>query len=181
LQATTLLEIYRTKRRALQRYVRRFLSNDAEAADVSQEAFLRVYVAELGGETPVSEALLYTVARNLALSELRKRTTRATDTLGDMDVLDVPAPGSNPEAKLQERQAIEAVEAAMDRMAPKCLEVFRLRKLENLSHAEIGERMSISTKTVERHITRALQLCHEAMEERSAARSTGVARSGRTL
>lgn len=178
MEPTPLLEIYRTKRRALERFLRRFLGSEAEAADVSQEAFLRVYVAELGSKTPVSEALLYTVARNLALSELRKRTTRATDTLGDMDVLDVIAPGSNPEAKLQERQAIEAVEAAMERMAPKCLEVFRLRKLENLSHAEIGERMNISTKTVERHITRALQLCHEASGERGAARKSTALRPG---
>ena len=56
-----------------------------------------------------------------------------------------------------------AVSTAMDRMAPKCLEVFRLRKLEGLSHAEIGARLGISTKTVERHITRALQICHEQL------------------
>jgi RNA polymerase sigma factor (sigma-70 family) len=173
-----LLDIYRTRRRALERYVRRVLGNGADAADVSQEAFLRVYAAELGGETPISEALLYTVARNLALSELRKRTTRATDAMGDLDVLGVIAPGLDPEAKLQERQAIAAIEAAMERMAPKCLEAFRLRKLEDLSHAEIGERMNISTKTVERHITRALQLCRDAMNEQSSARAHGTARSG---
>jgi RNA polymerase sigma-70 factor (ECF subfamily) len=80
-----------------------------------------------------------------------------------MDTLGVIAPGADPEAQMQERQMIAAVESAMQRMAPKCLEVFRLRKIENLSHSEISERMNISTKTVERHITRALQLCHEAL------------------
>lgn len=160
-----LIEIYQRRSKMLERYVRRLLGNTADAADVSQEAFLRVYAAELGGQTPVSEALLYTVARNLALSELRKRTTRATDTTMDLDALGVIAPGANPEAQMQERQLIAAVEAAMQRMAPKCLEVFRLRKIDNLSHAEIGSRLGISTKTVERHITRALQLCHEALAE----------------
>ncbi|MCH7343347.1 RNA polymerase sigma factor [Pelomonas sp. CA6] len=160
-----LIEMYQRRSKALERYVRRLLGNSADAADVSQEAFLRVYAAELGGQTPVSEALLYTVARNLALSELRKRTTRATDTIADLDALGVIAPGANPEAQLQERQYIGAVELAMQRMAPKCLEVFRLRKIDNLSHAEIGERLNISTKTVERHITRALQLCHEALAD----------------
>jgi RNA polymerase sigma-70 factor (ECF subfamily) len=171
-----LIEAYSQRRRTIERYVRRFLGNSEDAADVSQEAFLRVYAAELGGQTPVSEALLYTVARNLALSELRKRTTRATDALGDMDVLGVIAPGLSPEAQLQERQMIAAVERAMEHMAPKCLEVFRLRKIENLSHMEISKRLNISTKTVERHITRALQLCHEAMAEHDIGKQTGAQR-----
>jgi len=173
-----LIEIYRQRSKALERYVRRLLGNGADAADVSQEAFLRVYAAELGGQTPVSEALLYTVARNLALSELRKRTTRATDTMGDMDVLGAIAPGASPEAQMEERQLIDAVEAAMQRMAPKCLEVFQLRKIDNLSHAEIGQHMGISTKTVERHITRALQLCHEALAEHEAGGHQRAARLG---
>lgn len=173
-----LLEIYHRRSKALERYVRRLLGNGADAADVSQEAFLRVYAAELGGQTPVSEALLYTVARNLALSELRKRTTRATDAIADMDVLGAIAPGANPEAQMEERQLIEAVERGMQRMAPKCLEAFQLRKLENLSHAEIGERMGISNKTVERHITRALQLCHEALAEHEAGGRRSAVRVG---
>ena len=159
----SLLDIYRARRRALERYVQRLLGNADEAAEVSQEAFLRVYAAELGEQTPVSEALLYTVARNLALSELRKRTSRATDAVGDWDDLRVEDTGPSVETLMQNRQRVAAVEAAMDRMAPKCLEVFRLRKIDNLSHAEIARQLDISPKTVERHITRALQLCHEAM------------------
>lgn len=162
----------------MERYVRRLLGNGADAADVSQEAFLRVYAAELGGQTQVSEALLYTVARNLALSELRKRTTRATDAMADMDALGLIAPGASPESQMEERQLIDAVETAMRQMAPKCLEAFRLRKLDNLPHAEIARRMDISTKTVERHITRALQLCREALAERESTRRSGAARRG---
>lgn len=159
----SLADIYRARRRALERYIQRLLGNADDAAEVSQEAFLRVYAAELGDQTPVSEALLYTVARNLALSELRKRTARATDAVGDWDQLRVEDLAPGVEAMMQQRQRIAAIESAMARMAPKCLEVFRMRKVDNLSHAEIAERLGISTKTVERHITRALQLCHEAM------------------
>jgi RNA polymerase sigma-70 factor (ECF subfamily) len=159
----TLADIYRARRTALERYVRRFLGNPEEAADVAQEAFLKVYAAEVGHQTPVSEALLFTAARNLALSELRKRTARATDAMGDMSELGVEAIGSNPEAIASNRQMITAVEAAMKNMSPRCLEVFRLRKLDGLSHLEISQSLGISTKSIERHITHALQLCHEAL------------------
>lgn len=164
---TTVLDMYRQRARALERFVRRLLGNADEAVEVSQEAFLRVYAAEVGGRTEVSEALLYTVAKNLALSELRKRTSRATDAMGDLADSGVEAPGMNPEQIASQRQMIDAVEIAMTRMPPKCLEVFRLRKLDDLSHAEIAHRLNISTKTVERHITHALQLCHEALADRS--------------
>lgn len=168
----SVLDIYRVRRKALQRYIQRLLGNADDAADVSQEAFLRVYAAEVGEHTPVSEALLYTVARNLALSELRKRTSRATDTVGDWDDLRVEDTGPSVEAMLQNRQRMAAIESAMEKMAPKCLEVFHMRKIDNLPHAEIARQLNISPKTVERHITRALQLCHEAM----AAHDQGLRR-----
>lgn len=167
-----LTDLYRQRHKALERYVRRLLRNAEDAADVSQEAFLRAYAAELGDATPMSEALLYTVARNLALTELRKRTLRATDATEDMDDLQLHDPAGKPEDQLERRQMIEAIETAMSRMAPKCLEVFRLRKIEDVSHAAIATQLDISTKTVERHMMRALQLCHEALQE-------GTAKSGK--
>ncbi len=160
---TRLQEIYLDRKGALERFVGRFLHNADDAADVAQEAFLRVYAAEVGGQTPASEALLYSVARNLALSELRRRTSRATDSMADLDDLGLADQAPNPEAKLQQRQMVRAVEAAMNEMPPRCLEAFRLRKLDGLSQADIADRMGISPKTVERHITQALQLCHVAL------------------
>ena len=161
--AMSLADIYRDRRTALERYLRRFLGNAEEAADVAQEAFLKVYAAEIGHQTPVSEALLYTAARNLALSELRKRTSRATDAMGDMSELSVEAVGADPEAIASNRQMIASVETAMKKMSPRCLAVFRLRKLDELSHIEIALQMGMTTKSVERHMTHALQLCHEAL------------------
>jgi RNA polymerase sigma factor (sigma-70 family) len=159
----SLVDIYKQRRRALERYVRRLLANPDEASDVAQEAFLRVYAEELGDRTPASAALLYTVARNLAISELRKRKSRATDSVGDMSSLQLISEDLRPDEQADMQEQLAAVERAMARMAPKCLEVFRLRKLQELSHAEIADQMDISNKTVERHISRALELCREEL------------------
>lgn len=47
---------------------------------------------------------------------------------------------------------------AIDEMPTKCKEVFKLSRFEDLTHKEIAQKLSISTKTVENHITRAVKL-----------------------
>jgi len=158
------IALYKERQKKLVRYVQRFLRSHAEAEEVSQEAFLRAYAAEVGGATAYSEALLYTVARNLALSELRKRTTRASEQLDACD-LDLTHYGNDPEAQAIDRNLIACVERAMAQMPPKCLEVFQLRKIDDLSHAEISARLGISVKTIERHLTKALSICRATLDD----------------
>lgn len=55
-------------------------------------------------------------------------------------------------------EIINKMHEAVNRMPDKCREVFKLSRFEGLSHKEIGERLSISTKTVENHITKAMKI-----------------------
>lgn len=158
------IALYKDRQKKLVRYVQRFLRSTAEAEDVSQEAFLRAYAAEVGGATAYSEALLYTVARNLALSELRKRTTRASEEYEELFHRDANQSRNDPEAQVIDRDLIACVERAMSRMPPKCLEVFQMRKIDDMSHAEISAQLGISVKTIERHLTKALRICRETMD-----------------
>lgn len=159
----SVVALYKDRQKKLVRYVQRFLRSHAEAEEVSQEAFLRAYAAEVGGATEYSEALLYTVARNLALSELRKRTTRAHGHHEESLRLDQHDFRNDPETRAIDRNMIACVERAMSTMPPKCLEVFQLRKIDELSHAEISDKLGISVKTIERHLTKALRICRETM------------------
>jgi RNA polymerase sigma-70 factor (ECF subfamily) len=49
------------------------------------------------------------------------------------------------------------VYATIEKMAPVRKKVFHLSRLEGLSHKEIAEQLSISPKTVENHIGRAIR------------------------
>lgn len=158
------IALYKDRQKKLIRYVQRILHSHAEAEDVSQEAFLRAYAAEVGGATEYSEALLYTVARNLALSELRKRTTRASESYEELYHVDPEHAWNAPEAQAIDRNLIAGIERAMLAMPPKCLEVFRLRKIDDLSHAEISAQLGISIKTIERHLTKALRICRDTVQ-----------------
>lgn len=138
----------------------RMLGSEPDAADLTQDAFLRIYAAELGDRTELSSALLTVTARRLALNEIRNRTRRATDTVGDIDSLGVMAI-DDPASIAEQHELAASLEKAISTMPLQCGKVFRMRKVDGLSHAEIAAELGISTKTIERHLTKAIKICRD--------------------
>lgn len=162
--------LYRQHRNRLERFVARVLGREHErAADLAQDAFLRIYAAELGEQTQLSEALLYTAAKRLALNELRNVARRATDSTDRWDDLDSSDDRGDPQRILEARQSLQAMEAVVHGLPDRCREVLLMRKVEGLSHAEIAEQLGIAVKTVERHLTRALAACRQQLPARDLA------------
>jgi RNA polymerase sigma-70 factor (family 1) len=58
----------------------------------------------------------------------------------------------------------ENLNAAINRLPDKCKEVFILSRFEELSNKEISEKLNISIKTVENHITKALRNLRSDLE-----------------
>jgi len=52
----------------------------------------------------------------------------------------------------------ELLERAMEDFAPRCREIFRMSRYENLKIAEIAEKLDISKRTVETQISKALKI-----------------------
>ena len=142
-------------------YVARFCSSTADVEDVVQEAYLHVFCAlrKTGpaGHTPA--ALLYTTARNIAISRLRHQK-----------VVNAAAPGISMEERFRrEHRGVEQQASRQEQMRlllrvvnglpPKCRDVFVLRMIEGLSQYEIATRLGISVSTVEKHLARGLRQC----------------------
>lgn len=65
---------------------------------------------------------------------------------------------NNPiEEEIHARELKTKIARLIDKLPTRCQEVFRLRREKQLSNKEIAVGMNISEKTVERHMTRALQ------------------------
>lgn len=60
-------------------------------------------------------------------------------------------------------QLIDHLHEAIRGLPEKCREVFELSRFAGMSHKEISAKLQISTKTVERHITRALKALKSQM------------------
>jgi len=70
---------------------------------------------------------------------------------------------SNPETLLMHQELIATIEIAIEALPEKSKAVFKLSREEQLSYIEIAERLNISTKTVEAHISKSLRLLRNSL------------------
>ena len=62
-----------------------------------------------------------------------------------------------------EEEVIKKVQHSIKQLPDKCREVFHLSRFEGLSHKQIAEKLEISTKTVENHITKAMKIIRKEL------------------
>jgi RNA polymerase sigma-70 factor (ECF subfamily) len=59
----------------------------------------------------------------------------------------------------------EIIQQAIDRLPPRCREIFLMSRIENLKTSEIAERLELSGRTVETQISKALKLLRVELAE----------------
>jgi len=151
----TFIKLFAESRQALQRYIRRFVGSTETAKEIVQEAFLRTYRERESAITP--RAFLFSTARNLAANEVRHRRTVERDALGHSDELRVAAEHESLEAALLRDERNRLIQQAIDRLPPQCRAAFTLRIFHECSYKEVADRLGISVKTVEKHISRGMR------------------------
>jgi len=151
----------------------RILRSADDAAEVSQEAYLKVYLA-LQQDTArehCPKALLYTTARNLAISRLRHQKVIDRSALAVTVNQELQAERRSPEQFASSSEDLRDLLRVVNQLPPKCRQVLLLRMLEGLSQKEIAARLSIAVSTVEKHLAKALHSSRNAMAELKLSRS----------
>lgn len=128
------------------------------AADIVQETYQRMFTSNLWQQADNPRALLHRIAANLATDYERRSRTRnlylAAEDINDAALQTTD--GIDPEQINLARERLDQLVSAVNRLPAKCRAVFVLRKFEELSHAEIAERLGISRNMVEKHLRNAL-------------------------
>jgi RNA polymerase sigma-70 factor (ECF subfamily) len=147
------------------RYVLVMLRNAAEAEDVTQECFLRLFVdLRSGKRIDNMKAWLFRAGHNLAIDRRRLHDFRLQDSLdGDtQDLVDSRYPSSE-EAMLRQEQ-LAMMRAALDRLSPQQRLCLHLRT-EGFRYREIADILGVSESTVcenlRRGLSRLMKDCHE--------------------
>jgi RNA polymerase sigma factor (sigma-70 family) len=160
-----LLDQIFSHRAALQKYLRKFTAGAEDIEDLIQEAYVRVCALPAGQQVNSPRALLFRIARNLAVDRARQRLTRATDDVADFEPLNVSSEEAEPDAQVDLDRRFESFCAAVDSLPPLCRRVFVLRKVYQLSHAEIAQVLGLSHSTIEKHVAKGLLRCRDRLRQ----------------
>lgn len=136
-------------------YVRAYkiLQDEDTCQDLVQDIFISLWTKRLTISINNLSAYLHQAAKLRVFQYLRdgKTAQRHLDQMKLVEAQDTL------QEQLQFDETNQLLMDALSELPEKCREVFQLSRFEQLSHKEIAERLDISTKTVENHITKALK------------------------
>ncbi|MCS7224887.1 MAG: sigma-70 family RNA polymerase sigma factor [Armatimonadetes bacterium] len=137
----------------------RFLGNRDEAADATQETFLKAFqqLSRFRGRSAFG-TWLFRICVNCCQDILRKRREIAVSQLDgneseDMSVWD-PNEG-NPDELISERERARAIQKALAQLDPDFRQVLILCDMEGLTYSEVAEILRIPEGTVKSRLHRA--------------------------
>jgi RNA polymerase sigma-70 factor (ECF subfamily) len=141
----------------------RFTGREAEAQDLTQEVFLRVYrsLASFRTNEGSFTTWLARLTRNLLIDHYRRtRHERVTDSIEEQ------LPGvelrsenrdslaNRPDSAVAGREASELLQGALAKLSPELRETIILRDLQEMEYREIAQALSIPEGTVKSRLNR---------------------------
>lgn len=141
----------------LRYFIARMLSDETEAEDVVEEAFIRVYRHRERFDVGAKfTTWLYTIALNLARNRLRSRTRRPEfvplDELTEEELESQQRAFTRepaPDVHLENLEIARGLEASLAALSPQLREPLELFACNDCAQAEIAERFNCSVKAIE--------------------------------
>lgn len=137
----------------------KILKDEEVCKDIVQEVFLGIWKNPTLGEVESIKAYLLKSVRFKVLMKLRKNrvSERHLETMREQTA-------NTTEQFIDFQELNETIESSIEALPDKCQEVFRLSRMEHLSNKEIAEKLNISVRTVETHISHALRSLRSRMD-----------------
>ena len=154
----TLHALYRDHRSWLENWLRQRMGNAWDAADLSQDTFVRV----LASAQPLADlreprAYLLTVGKRLLSNFYTRRSLEQAylDALAQLPEDSVPSP----EQRWLLLESLQALDELLDGLPAVVRRAFLWSQLEGLGYREIAERLKVSERTVKRYMAQAYEHC----------------------
>ena len=141
-------------------FIFNYLGDLESSEDVVQETMIKLYQKKhYYKEIAKFSTWLYTIAKNLANTELRKRKQRKTTLLSqfskDDKAYELPSNDPEPGQDIQTDIVNKIISNAVDQLSEKFKIVIVLRDIQGLSYEDISEIINVPIGTVKSRINRA--------------------------
>lgn len=140
-------------------FIFKYLNDYEGTEDVVQETMIKVYINKDSYKTIAKfSTWIYTIASNLAITELKKRKRRnqiSINSYGENDeTMELPGTNHSPEEITDSGIKSKIIMEALQKLPEVYREVVILRDIQELSYEEIAEIKQISVGTVKSRINR---------------------------
>lgn len=158
LKEQTFHDLYRDHRGWLESWLSRRLSNGCDAADLSQDTFLRLLASsQRVADLQEPRAYLLTVGKRLLSNFYQRRSLEQAylAALAAMPEDCVPSP----ETRWLLLETLQALDELLDGLPRAVRRAFLWSQLEGLTYQQIAERLQVSERTIKRYMAQAYEHC----------------------
>jgi RNA polymerase sigma-70 factor (ECF subfamily) len=140
-------------------FIYRFVGNRSDAEDIVQETLLRVYKNKhMYKEIAKFSTWVYTIAGNLAKTELRRRKRHkifsVSNFVNEERDYDIPDKAHSPEKQVDSTIQEAIIQKAIEKLPVKFKEVIILRDIQGFAYEEISQILDIPLGTVKSRVNR---------------------------
>lgn len=145
-------------------YAFSIIKNTEEVEDIVQKTFYKLWDQRENIDIKTSiKSYMYRMVHNACLNKIRQTKTRAEhNTLYAYEKEEYV---NDIEQGVYHSELEQNIMNCIESLPPKCREVFKMSRVEQLSYAEIAAKLDISTNTVENHIAKALKILRENLKD----------------
>ena len=155
--------LYNEQYTSLCHFAQRFVFDLDTAREIVQDVFVRIWEKRTSLPVEISlKTYLYTSVRNKCLDYLKHLNVEYE--FEKKRIKEILEPGNNsfntiddPLDGLITKELENAIKEAIENLPEKCREIFELSRFKGLKYREIAEELSISVKTVETQMSRAIE------------------------
>jgi RNA polymerase sigma-70 factor (ECF subfamily) len=140
------------------RFANKYLNNPDESKETVQEVFAKIWEGRDSIDPEESlNAYVFRITHNISINKLRRRQVESRYCEIYRFVY-IDHHEETPYEALIGNELNEKITSAVSKMPPKCRKIFDLNRTDGLKYSEIANQLSISVKTVEAHMSKALNI-----------------------
>lgn len=149
----------------------RLMGNHADASDLAQDAFIKIYQAlpNFRGDSSFS-TWIYHITVNVCRDELRKRQRRPTVSLDEPagennTTYEIRSSAPGPEEMLDRSETQAMIQECLNNLSDDYRTILVMREIQELAYEEIAELLGCSLGTVKSRLSRARQALKEKISK----------------
>lgn len=156
----------------LMHFLRHNWRTQGDIEDLRQEVYVRVCEAAQKQLPKQAKPFVLMTARNLLIDRVRREQVVPIEVVADLEALSIAMDAAGPERTVIARDELRVVQAALEKLPPRCREAVILGKIEGLTGREIAHRMGIAEGTVSEHLANGISMLADLL----LGESSGVGR-----